>query len=70
MDIPWDTSPAKPIGKDRKKGRDIEEYDNRDVRATSAQGFGSGISGREVEHSSEYVNVGNSDKDDVQASGE
>ena len=38
--------------------------------ATGAQGFGPGISRGEVEDSSEDVNVGNSNKDDVQASGE
>ena len=38
--------------------------------ATSAQGFGPGILRGEVEDSSEDVNVGNSNKDDVQASGE
>ena len=38
--------------------------------ATSAQGFGPGILRGEVEDSSEDVNVGNSNKDDVQASEE
>ena len=38
--------------------------------ATSAQGFGPGILRREVEDSLEDVNIGNSNKDDVQASGE
>ena len=70
MDIVWDAASTKPIGKDRKEGRDVEEQDDTDVGATSNQGFGPGISRKEVEDSLEDVNAGNSDKDDVQVCGE
>lgn len=54
----------------RKKGRDVEEEDDTDVGATRAQGLEPGILRREAEDSSEDVNVGNHDKDDVQDCGE
>lgn len=65
--IVWDASPTKPVGKDREEGRDAEEQDDTDMRATSAQGLGPGIARREVEDGLEDMNVGNSDKNDVQA---
>lgn len=70
MDTAWDASPTKPVGKDGEEGRDVEEEDDTDMGATRAQGLGPGISRRKAEDSSEDVNVGNSDKDDVQACGE
>lgn len=70
MDIAWDAFPTKSVGKDREEGRDVEEQDDTDMGATRAQGLGPGILRREVEDSLEDVNVGNSDKDDVQACGE
>lgn len=70
MDTAWDASPTKPVGKDGEEGRDVEEEDDTDMGATRAQGLGPGISRRKAEDSSEDVNVGNSDKGDVQACGE
>ena len=70
MDVAWDASPAKPIGKDRKEGGDVKEEDDADMGAARAQGLAPGIPRREVEDSSEDVHVGNGHKDDVQACGE
>lgn len=53
----WDVSPTKPVGKDREEGRDAEEQDDTDMRATGAQGLGPAIARREAEDGSEDMNV-------------